>query len=766
MEENPEPTTPDVEPPDAAAGEQPDDTEKKPQPGPTSAQDDAEPADIGVDEIRASQVVYNYIRSVTTDSATFGVTGRDTRRATGKIDQEDLDAALKWYVPPAPLDQARKILERRHLVVLVGAEGIGKRTTALWLLAQRRAREPSQPAITSLSPATPLMQLATAVKFRRGGCYLVRDHVGGSAELSTCAHDIEVLAGNLRQAGAYLVITTTSAALSSRHLPDLVVPMRPPDGVALLDRCLESVIVDEALRARACTHAAQMRCPRDIVELARRLASRPDGAFDALDSTARDQVTAWADGEVTRRDVLSVATLALVGAQPEPTFEALLAMVTRHAEPEQEERDAAPYLPPERDLMPKRQRDHELITVVTGEEPAGPGDGHAGRVVRFRTRECRETALEILHDRFGRPLWEPVHRWLAELSKLDLKPEIRGELAYGLARLARSDFIEIRTCYLQPWSNGVASERSTAAMVLWFMSEDDRLASLALHTAMDWGHDNGLHRAITSAIALGGPLGLRFPAEAMRRLCFLALRAKRIGVVARLSLAFLFATAAVDGEASAGEVLTRVRRELDNALHSSRPGASRRATGAEEDPADDPVADPYLDEQLSKRRDGHSESNDGFDDGREQYERGWNYRVVLAARHLVVAVLGAQQNGSDEPVAALVLRSQPANVPELGRLWADVLCSAPHRAGAIDALRRTLHALRHDASVGHAVARLGAAVDAAMPAAHKRIRIPELKAALADGRSNPQPPQMLVSTLLAAFEGSMVRARPVPARSL
>src|SRR5262249_45003293 len=155
----------------------------------------------------------------------------------------------------------------------------------------------------------------------------------------------------------------------------------------------------------------------------------------------------------------------------------------------------------------------------------------------------------VVHDRFGFQLWDPVRRWLGELSQLQLRPEIRGELAFGLARLARSDFADVNNSFLQPWSKGVASERATAAMVLWFMSEDEKLASLALRTAMEWGQDNGLHRAITSAIALGGPLGLRFPAEAMRRLCFLALRAKRIGVVARISLAFLFATAADEGAA-------------------------------------------------------------------------------------------------------------------------------------------------------------------------------------------------------------------------
>jgi hypothetical protein len=260
---------------------------------------------------------------------------------------------------------------------------------------------------------------------------------------------------------------------------------------------------------------------------------------------------------------------------------------------------------------------------------------------------------------------------------------------------------------------------------------------------MSWGENQGLNRAITSAVALGGPLGLRFPGESMRRLCFLALRAQRIGAVARLSLAFLFANAAELDTVSAAEVLTVVRDELAKA---AGPGArvSRHAgtsTAA-------PVADPLIDSQ--------SDADAGGDD---HYERGWTIRVARAARSMVVAVLGAAQLNSDDPVSALVLRSQPDNVEVLGQLWADVLCSAPHRADAIDALRRTLRALEHLSEALHAVARLGAAIRAEMPEPHRRLRIPELNRAMTNARVRPQAPQVLVTTLLTAIGGDPIESR-------
>ena len=367
---------------------QPENADELQSEGGSGPDDTPQAPDYGTDEIRQSQVVFNYVRNVTADSATFGIAGRETRRATGRVEPEEVSAALEWYVPPAALAEANGILGRTHLVVLSGTEGIGKRATALRLLSDLCAGT-GRPMITSLSPAISLMQLATTVKFRAGKGYLVRDHVGDGAELSVRTHDAEVLASAVRQAGAYLVITTMSSALGSRHLPGLAVSMDAPDPLAVLDRCLESVRVDDEVRDRARAHAARMRCPRDVVDLARRLASRPDEAFDALQTAARDQVISWADGRVTRQDVLSVATVALFGVQPEPTFEALLATLSEHAEPAQEERDAAPYLTPDQDFMPKRQRDHELLTVIT-ETAAKSAGRQAGRTVRFRSAEHRE----------------------------------------------------------------------------------------------------------------------------------------------------------------------------------------------------------------------------------------------------------------------------------------------------------------------------------------------------------------------------------------
>jgi hypothetical protein len=261
---------------------------------------------------------------------------------------------------------------------------------------------------------------------------------------------------------------------------------------------------------------------------------------------------------------------------------------------------------------------------------------------------------------------------------------------------------------------------------------------VALKTALDWGQNNGLNRAVTSALALGGPLGIRFPDEAMQRLCFLALRAKRIGDVARIAIGGLFAVAAADGSAATARVLATVNAELRRAVDPRR---ARR---------DESTTDAYVAEMA------RSEGTD--DSEREQYEQGWTGRVAKAARSMVLALLQAEQVDGNMLVTTLLLREQPEHVELLGDMWAEVLCSAPHRSDAIDTLVRTLRSLTGDPDVTNAVARLGAAIYAAMPAAHRPLRAADLVKAMKAGNATERPPGVLVSTLLAALTNSLTRS--------
>ncbi|MGW5050709.1 hypothetical protein [Actinokineospora sp. NPDC004072] len=676
----------------------------------------------GAAEFRSHQIVFNTIHHMQADSATFGVEGSRARvgRATGPIRPQDVTAALTHHLVAANRDKTDAVLRERKVLLLVGPAGTGKHSEALALLMAVCGND----KIIGVSPALSLSDLASSVNYQRGHGYLVVDHVSEPAEFVTAAHDLVVLENKLATAGAFLVLTTRSLGLDEGRLATNAVRHQPPDAVELLTHCLGGVVLDAETLERAQEAARRSCTPGEIVSLAARLRINPDSAFDDLMDEAKARVSGWIDTDPNLFDLLGVTTLALVGPQEEPKYELMHAMLVEHARPAPENR--APVVHDVmRQSIPRRNRQHPLVMVESAPHSTG-------RWVRFRSDELRVATLEELHEQYGYQVWEPVRSWLADLSARKLRPEIEVGLAQGLAWLGRSDFNDVLHSFLQRWSGGTASERSTAAMVLWFMGKDDKLAPLALHTAMGWGDGCGLQRAVTAAMALGGPLGLRYPDEAVRRLCFLAFRAKRIAAVARLSLAVLWANAVVESAESCTHMLTIISEQHSRAM----------GTGAK-DAYDITSSDPLVRSLKDKK---------------EEYEQGWNARVVRAARQMVVSILAANDLDGN-PVSALVLRTRPESVPILGRLWADVLCSAPHRATAMDALYRTLRLLEHDRPADSALVELGTAIHHGMPAEHRKLRIPELLRVLERRKPDQAVPKIFISTLLAAISGTTAQIR-------
>lgn len=721
---------------------------------PTAPVDD----DFGNDVHNMSAAITHIHGPVTVGgSAVFGVSGGAgaSRRATGPISRAFVDEALRWFVEPPAYHEAFTTLLEHHFVVLAGPESIGKRAFALRLL---RAICPEDATLVSVSPAASMVQLATSVRFAERHGYLVADHIGDGSHTAVHVYDAERLTDKLTERNAYLVITTTSLAVA-RQMRNWSVSVTPPDPVALLGGCLEGSSIAPDIRESAEQHVAKQPSPREVVNLARRLSEDPDAAVEAMRDQSAAQVEEWFSGDIPKRELLAVTVLAVVGSQTEPVHDVMTEELVSHAEPRPGEREAAPYVAPEKDQIKKRRRDHPL-TVSAYDDEAGQ-NWLTGRRVQFRTVQMRAAVLSSLHQLYGYELWEPVRTWLHELCATGPTMDLQVNIANGLAMAARADFSFVYREFLDKWAAGLVAERTTAAMVLWFMSADDELAPTALRTAMAWGQGRGLRRAVTSALALGGPLGVRYPGEALQRLCFLAMRAQRIGQVAQLSVGTLFQAAVDDGAESTAGVLLTVQAELVRALTA---GGKRRWPGPGPVPAPDqnlqPTVDSYVSERL--REDGEKSAQD---DAQEPLEHGWSYRVVLAARSLVVAVLGAEHGDRHEPVTTKIVLDQPENIDLLGTLWADVLCSAPHAPAARSALLRLLRGLERNPSATDAVARLGNAVRAGMSPAHRALRTAELMREANKGAVERRPAAELVTALLSAIEGMPKTTTSSPFRS-
>jgi hypothetical protein len=599
-----------------------------------------------------------------------------------------------------------------------------------------------------------LTQLA-AVTFKAGQGYLVADHIGDRAESAVHSFNADRLAEKIAGRSAHLVITTTSARIG-QQLKRYAVTVTMPDPAELLDECLGDASIDAGVLATIRAHIVSQRRPQEIVRLARWLVDDPDAAVRDMENRPVEQVAEWFDGEVTKRDLLSVAALAIAGDQAEPTHDVLVHSLLSHAEPQPGAYEAAPYIAPDDEKIKQRQRDHPLMISIIDDEN-GVGAWFNGWRVRFRDPAMRLAVLDALYERYDHRLWKCVQTWIDELCGLD-PTAVQVPLAQGLALLARKDFRSIYLRFLDRWADGSVNERTTAALVLWFMTEDDQSRNVALQAAMAWGQDRGVRRAVTSALALGGPLGLRFPGEALQRLCFLALRAKRIGVVARLSVALLFNFAVQEGADSTAEVLAKVCSELVRAVTED---GKRAWTGpTPRGDSDSTTPDSYVAERIRLRTTPEEEEQNP---DLEPYEHGWSYRIVLAARWLVVDLLCAEHPDRSEPVAVEIVLNQPGNIELLGTLWADVLCSAPHAAAARRGLLRLLLAVEHHPSGTIAVARLGAAVRAAMLPAHRSLRIAELRRQLQREEADQRPSTDLVSALLAAI--GHTTAQPTRSRS-
>jgi hypothetical protein len=609
-----------------------------------------------------AQNIFNFLGPTDAGNAGFGhVAGVTAHRISGSLPRSEVDHALRHLVPTTAMAKAIEVLRRRHVVVLTGPEGHGKRTCALAVL--RAVTDPST-AIKSLPPTDRFTELADYEYYREGRGVLLQDQISDARELAVQKFDVDRLHGKLRTKNAYLVVTTNQTSLG-KHDDDLVVVCVPPDPVAVFDAWLESVevAIPSGDREKARHHIKGLRHPRDVVQVVERLPEGAEIAVSVLGEVERAKVTDWFDSQPTPLEVMTITTLSFLHGVPELEFQSSLArLVTLYREYSFEIGGAPSAL--ERDAL-RQQRsgmtDENSLDTVT--RTLG-GNGESGdRRRTFTSVRYREHVIRELSERYNFELWIPLRSWLDEATTVH-SGDSRIQLALGVSLLAKYAPDEVEY-FLGKWANGLAGERLTAYYVLSLMCADDLLASMAWRITLGWITDAGPRRAATAAMALGGPLGIRYPWEALNHLWSLALRAAEVSDVARTAMALLLQTTEVNPE-SGVTVLRFLRAALDKLL----------------------IFPPEPGERPNRR----------------------HHKQVRKALYVVLTVLSVRTEESSESMTAVVLRVLPQETSKLGGLWAEVLRSAPHRAEAIDALFQTLTTLGARDDHVDAVATLGEAI--------------------------------------------------------
>ncbi|MGW7350054.1 hypothetical protein [Streptomyces sp. NPDC054784] len=696
--------------------------------------DQQEEDDRGYDDLRrVHQLVNNnFYSGVDASGASFGFgSGASPGLAPGTIEPEEASRALRFYVPPQPcFDEALGKLHNGALVVLAGQHNCGRGAGSLALLRDILGTETK---LRSLSPANALADLAMSRDLKAGQGYVVLDYVGEQQVDAVQAYAVKRLSEELSRKKSYLVITASSEIRQRLALQDYCVQWQAPNPTELFEHCREQLApaaVTPETESELRQEVAEQQRPADIVTAAVVLSREgPERALETLRDRCRELVQELFRKKPPAEDLIPLAALAFLEGTPERTFEKECAALTTHvrsweqtgeasvAEPEDESRAKASGSVAEQSRARWKERAEGLVTTQHRSEP-GRNTGRSERCLVFTEPRAREFVIAELHDLYGYELWYPLRQWLGDLALLgDL--DSRTEVARGVAVLARHALVDVDENMLKVWSDGVTSQRVTAALTLQFMCDDEHLAPQALGIALGWTDHSGPNRAVTAAMALTGRLGTLYHLEALNWLWFLTHRAERIASSAHRSLVLLLQTAEHDPE----RALTTLR---------------------------------YVRTMIVKARPGSRERS-------------------IALRTAVQLLEAARLETTDSVTSAL-LRTVPDSARHLGSLWAETLHSG-NRSRALSALCQTLVQLRDDPSATDVVRELGEIMrnsmsarqwaalhhhmsialrhpDYAVPGAHQlaRVLLGSLRSQSSGGPGHPTAP-LLRTTLFPSQQG-------------
>ncbi|KOX32545.1 hypothetical protein ADK67_07720 [Saccharothrix sp. NRRL B-16348] len=452
-----------------------------------------------LNEVQVNLYSPRFERAVLGAQTVGGWSSRPLTRATGRVDDGDI-AALSRFVSPEGFGPAVEQLAADRLLVLCGAPGTGKRSSALALL-----RQVTDQSLYLMSPHVSPAELAE-YEYESGCGYLVIDRVteyGGEPDF-----EWRVVRDRARDRDCYLVITEPPAIVVDRtchvawHAPASERVLRAYwDGTLPAD---EEPVLHEAL--------ASIDSVRDVVGLAEWLArGLPlDQALEHLDARIRVEVEEWFE-EADRRQVLEVTALAFATGVDERTFESamrLLQQVLDRDVPTASDEAVEP------DRLPQLRRDlltNELVATSTLHTDLGTRGA-----LRFARAGHHRPVLAQLWQRMDVVFWDAVVEWLDEIVT-DSRYEV--PVAVGLAELATIALDEV-VRVLDRWARGTrrAAGRRVAVYVLHLMAYDEVLAPAALKIAAGWVERGTPQQRWVAAMAFIGGLGARYPHDARRRL--------------------------------------------------------------------------------------------------------------------------------------------------------------------------------------------------------------------------------------------------------
>jgi hypothetical protein len=588
-------------------------------------------------------VYQGFYGTVFAPNATFGTSGggagggeqRGRGRDEGPVDETVIAGIARAYAKPACYEKAELALRDKHVVILTGEAGSGRRAGALVMLGGVRARDKP---LVRINPSITIEKLA-ARPFVEGVGYLIAEKFAEQIVPELAEFHWDALCNKVRKAKAHLVVTAGVGSIAM--VPDAIsqIPWHRPEAADALCAHLGAAKVAEEVVPKVAEALGTDYSLAGIGAIARRLLAAEDlgNLLDELHGSDRRTVSDWMDDvDAAIPAVLEVATLAFVLGVTERVFEDEVAgLKLRLADFAPELDTGSKEAKAEIDLrfrqLRKQRANHKLLCVR--QLPVARSSGAiAIRHVDFRVPEYRQYVVTELWNSLPREFWSGMRDWLHDIAAAaDQDPlrhaDLMNSAAIGLALLALVAPDEVIDCYLLPWTeeDASASEQTMALYVVWQMSMRDQTQPLALRIAIVWAGQGGPTQRRVAAYSFSGELGARYPVEATKRLSQLANQHEPLTTMA---FARLFATLATQ-EGDAVVVLGELRRRMA-------------------DKTDKQSADLVMD--------------------------------------TVIELVSARDLRSGRPAVAVFLLDNPRCAADIGVLWARALYLRPWRDRAIGAL--------------------------------------------------------------------------------
>jgi hypothetical protein len=611
-----------------------------------------------------------------TGAAAGGGAGPEPR-SYGRMGEPEVIKVAKAYAKPPRFDEALAELLTDRVEILVGPSGTGRRAAAITLLHEAKAA--GQPIVV-LAPGTTVDQLA-ARTFDTGVGYLIADMIDADMSQENAEYHWDNVCRAVREAEAYLVVTTADGARIARSVTTRAFHWQRPAVAEVLRVHLGSAAVEDSVIeavAHALEHGATLG---KITETARQLATAtPEQVTDliaALAENAAQEVADWLDKvDAAIPDVLEVATVAFTAGLPERLVDEELGQFRSQIA------KFAPEINPAKDKVRKEiDLRFRQVRKVRGEHPLlAVRDIPVARLASIPIRhldfakvDYRSCVIRELWRRLDADFWAGIRWWIHEIADsggLDLM----STAATGLALLAQRAPDEVIDWYLDPWTAEEASwnEQLMAILVIGEMSALGDMATLALQIVVHWATQGSRHQRRVATYAFSGALGARFPVDATRRLTNLADQGEPLAGNGHAVLFMTLAGQGADGALVLSELQRRMNRRQDL-------------------PAGDRVLD--------------------------------NIVYLLAIRNL----------RTGQPAIAEFLMANPDRAGAAAPLWARTFVMRPWRERACNALLATLAAIdrNHRGDDGQRdpkvlARRIGSAIGTAMPVVERTGLRPDL----------------------------------------